>query len=174
MNEEGEAIDFDKILNNAIFEIQEGHITQHLKGRLRVSCPRCRERFSLERKIIQKIGNELLTEIRGKWLVEFTAEHKKMLTVMQERYEAEYEQKVQEIQQQYDKKMEHGIKEDMHNKFESLMSDAIQEKITVYQKGVEEIAKQLEELSKKLRSMDFVENPFEGDELFREGDSSTV
>ena len=94
LNEEGEAIDFDKILDNAIREIQDGHMTRHLKQRLRVSCPRCRERFSLEKKIVQKIGNEVLTEIRGKWLREFT----EVLTAIKKGYETEHQQKVEEIQ----------------------------------------------------------------------------
>ena len=165
MNKEKEAIDFDKVLDNAIHEIQEGHITQHLKRRLRVSCPRCRERFSLERKIVQKIGNELLTEIRGKLLVEFT----EVLTVIKKGYEAEYQQKVEEIQSEYDAKLLHGIEQDTKDKFENLMSDFLKAKIDTYRKGMEAVAEQLKDLAGRLDAMDEVPNPFEGDELFTDG-----
>lgn len=170
MNEEGEAIDFNKILDNAIGEIQDGHATHHLKQRLRVACPRCRERFSLEKKIVQKIGNEVLTEVRGKWLKEFT----EVLTAIKKGYEAEYQQKVEEIQSQYDAKLLHGIEQDMKDKFEHLMSTFLKRKIDAYRKGLEAVAKQLKELSAKLDAMDEVPNPFEGDDLFQEGNSSTV
>ncbi len=92
-----------------------------------------------------------------------------MLTVMQERYEAEYEQKVHEIQEQYDKKIEHGIKEDTANKFESVMSDFLKRKIDLYRTELEAVAEQLKELAGKLDAMDSVPNPFEGDELFNDG-----
>lgn len=170
MNEEEEAIDFDKILNNAIGEIQEGQITHHLKQRLRVSCPRCKERFSLEKKIVQKIENELLTEVRGKWLKEFT----EVLTAIKKGYETEHQQKVEEIQSEYDAKLLHGIEQDTKDKFEHLMSEFLKRKIDLYRKGLEAVAKQLKELAGKVDAMDEVPNPFEGDELFQEGDSSTV
>lgn len=169
MSDEDDKINHERMLDDAIHAVEEGHSTHHLKQRLRVACPKCRERFCLEKKIVQRIGNEALTEIRGRWLAEFTEEHKKMLIVMKERYEAEYGQRVQELQEQYDGKLVHGIKEDMESKFENLMSEFLKRKIDAYRKGMERIGKQLSELSNELERMDEVPNPFEGDELFADG-----
>ncbi len=56
LNEEGEAIDFDKILDNAIHEMEEGHITHHLKRDSVFLVQGAKSGFPLRRKSSRRSG----------------------------------------------------------------------------------------------------------------------